>query len=417
MLDNHPLRERVVQEMLLRRFPAIQAPARIVQIVRIVDPADVAAELAHALAMPEAARIDDHRGERHVAGTSPAGTTMLWERHSEASTATLLLPEGVREAAGIDWIEAMPGKVVRAIRIDVATDEASAGPAIDRARLGDDDLVTCHIGPCRLWSDFRMGEGGYGRIVIAANGCSAADLGRIVQRLQELGNYRNLALLGLPMAQQHAARLDALETLLAGHAQRIAEVDGDDEALLDRLSDLSAELAHISALTAFRMGATRAYASIVADRLDELAVRPIAGHQSLTDFNDRRLVPAVRTCANFSARLETLGGRAARVTALLRTRIETRIERQNRDLLSSVERGIGLQIRLQHLVESLSVLAISYYAVGLLAYLAKGVAKEVSGFSAELATGIAVIPVTLAIALFIRRRRDGLFARDGAHRA
>lgn len=417
MLHNHPLRERVVQEMLLRRFPAIQAPARIVQIVRIVDPAEAASELAHALAMPDMSGIGDHRGERHVAGTSAAGATMLWERHSEASTATLLLPDGVAGAAGIEWIEALPGKVVRAIRIDVAPDEASAGPVLDQVQLADDDLVTCHVGPCRLWSDFRMGPDGYGRVVIAGNGCSSADLGRIVQRLQELGNYRNLALLGLPMAQQYAARLDALESRLADHAQQIAEIDGDDEALLDRLSDLSAELAHISALTAFRMGATRAYAAIVADRLGGLAVRPIAGHQSLSDFNDRRLIPAVRTCANFTARLETLGGRAARVTALLRTRIETRIERQNRDLLSSVERGIGLQIRLQHLVESLSVLAISYYAVGLLAYLAKGVAKEIPDFSAEVATGVAVIPVTLGIALFIRRRRDGLFARDGAHGA
>lgn len=411
MLDNHPLRERVVQEMLLRRFPAIEPPARIVQIVRIVDPVLASVERSKIMAMPGVLRLDDH-GERHVAGIAPSGAAMLWERHSEASTATVLLPGDTAEDACIAWIESLPGKVVRAIRIEIALDEEKARPAIERARLGNDDLVTCHLGSCRLWSDFRLGEGGYGRIVIAANGCAPADLGRIVQRLQELGNYRNLALLGLPMAQQYAARLDALEALLADHAQRIAEVDGDDEALLDSLSDLSAQLAHMSALTSFRMGATRAYAAIVADRLEGLAVNPIAGHQSLTDFNDRRLIPAVRTCANFSARLETLSGRAARVTALLRTRIETRIERQNRDLLTSVERGIGLQIRLQHLVESLSVLAISYYAVGLLAYLAKGAAKELPGFSAELATAIAVIPVTVSIALFIRRRRDGLFARD-----
>lgn len=414
MLDNHPLRERVVQEMLLRRFPAIEAPARIVQIVRITDPALAMAERAHVLAMPDIETIDDHGG-RHIAGIAASGLTMAWERHSEASTATMVAPAGAPDGAALAWIEALPGQVVRAIRIDIVPDEQAAAPVIAGADLAGDDLVTCHIGPCRMWSDFRMGAGGYGHIVIAANGCAPADLGRIVQRLQELGNYRNLALLGLPMAQQYAARLDALEALLADHAQAIAEIDGDDEALLDSLSDLAAELAHISALTAFRMGATRAYAAIVGDRLDGLAVRPIAGHQSLADFNDRRLVPAVRTCATFSERLETLSGRAARVTALLRTRIETRIERQNRDLLTSVERGIGLQIRLQHLVESLSVLAISYYAVGLLAYLAKGAAKEVPGFSAELATAIAVIPVTVAIALFIRHRRDGLFARDGAH--
>jgi len=413
MLDNHPLRERVVQEMLLRRFPAIEAPARIVQIVRIVDSGESAAELDHALAMPHVVRIDDQRGERHIAGVSSDGATMLWERHSEASTATCLLPEGLSTSAYIGWIEAMPGKVVRAIQIDIAVNEASARPAIERAQPGDDDLVTCHIGPCRLWSDFRMGGDGYGHIVIAANGCPPADLGRIVQRLQELGNYRNLALLGLPMAQEHGPRLDRLETELAGLASSIAEGGREDEALLDALSDLSSELAHISAHTAFRMSATQAYAAIVADRLAQLDTATINGHQSLVDFNDRRLMPAIRTCSNFGDRLERLDSRAARVTALLRTRIETRIERQNRDLLASVERGIGLQLRLQHLVESLSVLAISYYAVGLIADLARGAAAGIGGFSAEVVTAVAVVPVTLSIAIFIARRRHGLFARDG----
>jgi uncharacterized membrane-anchored protein len=411
MLVSHPLREQVVQEMLLRRFPPIVAPAELIQIVRIVDPADRPHEAALAAAMPVAGAIVG-ASERHVAGISPGGTTLLWERHSEASTATVLSPFVAIDPPARDWIDGLAGAAVRATRITVTPDEASAQPIIDSAQLALDDFVTCHVGPCRLWSDFRIGAEGFGRIIIAANGCPPADLGRIVQRVQELGNYRNLALLGLPMAQQNGPRLDQLEAELADLASSIAGGERQDEALLDALSDLSAELVHVSARTAFRMSATRAYAAIVADRLAALDPRAIEGHQSLVDFNDRRLIPAVRTCANFSERLETLDSRAARVTALLRTRIETRIERQNRDLLTSVERGIGLQIRLQHLVESLSVLAISYYAVGLIAYLAKGLAKETPGFSAEVATAIAVVPVMLVIAVVIARRRHGLFAHD-----
>jgi uncharacterized membrane-anchored protein len=413
MLINHPLREHVVQEMLLRRFPPIVAPAELAQIVRIVDPAERARESAQAAAMPAPGAIEKGAAGRHVAGISENGTAMLWERHNEASTATILSPNGVVDDAAHAWIEGLAGHVVRATRITVIQDEAGAAPIIEAARLARDDLVICHIGRCCLWSDFRIGAEGYGRIIIAANGCAPADLGRIVQRMQELGNYRNLALLGLPMAQQQGARLDQLEARLAELASSIAEGGGQDEALLEALSDLSAALAHISAQTAFRMSATRAYAAIVADRLASLEARPIAGHQSLADFNDRRLIPAVRTCANFSERLETLSGRAARVTALLRTRIETCIERQNRDLLASVERGIGLQIQLQHLVEGLSVLAISYYAIGLIAYLVKGAAKALPGLSAEVVTAVAVIPVTLIITIVIARRRHGLFVRDG----
>ena len=413
-MQNHPLRARVVQEMLLRRFPPIVAPARILQIVRLVPAADRAAEAAMVQAMPGVDAPESAGGGRHAAGLAADGVQLFWEGHSEASTATLLLPAGADPGPARVWLESLPGAVMRAMDLHVVVGDAAAAPIVAAAGMAAADLVTCHVGPCRIWSDFRMGPDGYGPVVVAANGCPPADLGRLVQRLQELGNYRNLALLGLPMAQEHGPLLDGLETALAAHAMAIADGPEADEALLDRLSDLSARLAHVAAATAFRMGATRAYAAIVADRLAALDVRPIAGHQSLADFNDRRFDPAVRTCATFTLRLETLGNRAARITALLRTRIETRIERQNRDLLGSVERGIGLQIRLQHLVESLSVLAISYYAVGLFGYLAKGLSKLLPAVSAELATAIAVIPITAAIFLFIRRKRLGL-AADGGH--
>ncbi len=413
MLRNHPLRERVVQEMLLRRFPPVTAPAEVLQIIRIVGPAERDGEARQAMAMPELDLSVPAMGQRHCAGVTRRGAALLWERHSEASTATVLCPGREIDGAARRWIEALPGAVVRAIRITIARSEADAVPILERACLAEEDLVTCRIGQSRFWSDFRIGADGYGRVVMAAGDTPAADLGRIVQRVQELGNYRNLALLGLPTAQEGGPELDRLEDELATLALSIAEGAHADEHLLDALSEMSARLAHISARTAFRMSATRAYAAIVADRLASLDVRPIAGHQSLVEFNDRRLMPAVRTCANFSERLATLDRRAARVTALLRTRIETRIECQNRDLLASVERGIGLQIRLQHLVEGLSVLAISYYAIGLLAYLSKGVAKEIDGFSAELATAAAVVPVTLTLAIVIARRRHGLFAGDG----
>ena len=320
----------------------------------------------------------------------------------------MLLPEGIDIAPFRNWLEQLPGEVVRAIHIAIVATEQDADPALVEAALAGDDLVTCYIADSRFWSDFRMGPDGYGRVVIAANGTAPADLGRIVQRVQELGNYRNLALLGLPLAQEQGPMLDRLETLVAEHALAIAEGREDDEAVLKRLSDLSAKLAHVATGTAFRLGATRAYAAIVADRLATLEVRAIPGHQSLADFNDRRLVPAVRTCANFAARLELLGDRAARVTALLRTRIETRIERQNQDLLGSMERGIGLQIRLQSVVESLSVLAISYYAIGLFAYLAKGISHAVPGVSADTLTAVAVIPVVVAIYVSIHRFRRKL---------
>jgi uncharacterized membrane-anchored protein len=401
----HPQRRQAVEEMHLRRFAPVAAPAELIQIVRLVDSTEREAEECGVAAAPTP--MVRGSGGRHASGAAADGAQLIWERHSEASTATVILPghtDGQDRLKG--WIEGLPGRVVRATRIRVVEQEADAVEPLREAGFAADELVSCHIvGGVRLWSDFRLHKSGYGRLLLAANGVPPADLGRIIQRLQELGNYRNLALLGLPMAQAHMTRLNELEDSLAEHAHALTKPEDDDEALLHRLSSMSAELAHIGAEIGFRLGATNAYARIAVDRLDALEVRTITGHQSLADFTDRRLTPAVRTCATFQERLEEISERAARITALLRTRIETRIQRQNRDLLSSMEQSIGLQLRLQHVVEGLSVLAVGYYAIGLTAYLLKGITSVQHGFGPEAVLGVIVLPVLAAIYFFIRRQR------------
>ena len=401
----HPQRRQAVEEMHLRRFAPVAPPAELIQIVRLLDSAEREAEDCLVGAAPTA--MVRGAGGRHASGTTAEGAQLIWERHSEASTATLILPSGTDPEDRLKgWIEDLPGRVVRATRIRVVEQEADARDPLREAGFAADELVSCHIvGGVRLWSDFRLHKSGYGRLLLAANGVPPADLGRIIQRLQELGNYRNLALLGLPLAQAHMARLDELEDALAEHAHALTKPQDDDEALLQRLSSMSAELAHIGAETGFRLGATNAYSRIAVDRLHALDVRTIAVHQSLADFTERRLTPAVRTCATFQERLAEISERAARITALLRTRIETRIQRQNRDLLASMEQSIGLQLRLQHVVEGLSVLAVSYYAIGLAAYMLKGVTSLQHGVGPEAVLGLSVLPVLAAIYLFIRRQR------------
>jgi uncharacterized membrane-anchored protein len=396
--------------MHLRRFAPVAPPAELIQIVRLLDQVERATEEKRVDSAPT--DMTWGSGGRHASGLTPDGAQLIWERHSEASTTTIILPDRANGEALKRWIESLPGKVVRATRIRLVEGETDAEEPLREADFAVDELVSCRIiGGVRLWSDFRLHETGYGRLLLAANGVPPADLGRIIQRLQELGNYRNLALLGLPLAQAHMSRLDELEDALAIHAHALTEPENDDEALLRQLSSMSAELAHIGAETGFRLGATNAYARIATDRLEALDVSTIAGHQSLADFTERRLTPAVRTCATFVERLGDVSERAARVTALLRTRIETRIQRQNRDLLASMERSIGLQLRLQHVVEGLSVLAVSYYAIGLAAYLLKGITALPHGVGPEAVLGMMVVPVLAAIYLFIRRQRVRLIQK------
>jgi uncharacterized membrane-anchored protein len=178
--------------------------------------------------------------------------------------------------------------------------------------------------------------------------------------------------------------------------------------LLDDLSALAAELARLTADTRYRMSATRAYAQLCADRLQSLEIVKVKGHPTLADFTERRLLPAVRTCESFSQRLEDLSQRTAWTSSLLRTRVDTALAKQNRDLLSSMNKRTQVQLRLQQTVEGLSIVAISYYTVGLLGYLFKALHKSWP-IDPEIATGLSVPTALIVVALMLRRlRRHGI---------
>lgn len=425
MLNEHPLRRSVVGEMHLRRWPPVVAPTLIVQVLRLIGEGERASEQAHLASLPAGGRLDPSDNPKHMSGTLPGGLAFTWERHTEASAIALFAPEpgaaalldpqdDVAVRAALDWIDAFPGETLRATRILVLPDEVAADALVPRLAFAEAELVSCHVGAgARLWSDFRIGRGGFGTLLIAAGGMPGGDLSRLVQRIQELGNYRNLALLGLPVAQEHWVRLNAIEAELSILAGDVARHDLTDDSLLERVSALSLELMTISEGTSYRMNATAAYARLVEERLAQSDPRPIPGYQSLTDFTQRRLLPAVRTCAAFAGRDAELSGRAARFAALLRTRIETRIENQNARLLRSMEQSARLQFRLQQLVEGLSVVALSYYAISLLGYVLKGM----EGFAPDLPVpeilALATPLVMVGVAVITHRLKDRLIGHDG----
>ena len=95
----------------------------------------------------------------------------------------------------------------------------------------------------------------------------------------------------------------------------------------------------------------------------------------MTDYMMTRFAPAMETRDNLTRRIETLSRRVARASDLLRTRVDVALEAQNRDLLQSMDRRAKLQLRLQQTVEGLSVVAISYYLLGLLGYVVKGLSS------------------------------------------
>ena len=408
--DSHHLRARVVAEMHMRRMPPLVAPVTMTQTVRLLTAAERDDERAHletmATLVPESLIIR----QRDASGRSESGVEILWERHSEATTATIISPADPNQPfthcraadRALQWLEAAPGGVIRAARIAIVEHEAAAEALVPTMGFAMAELVSCRLGTARLWSDFHIHGDGYGRLLVAAGEVAPADLGRLVQRIQELGNYRNLTLLGLPLVQSESQKLLGLESALAQIAGQMS--DGtDDAALLDQLCALSAQAAAITTATGFRMSATAAYAQIAHDRLASLDCTDVGGFQSLAEFTDRRLLPAVRTCASFVQRLETLSVRIERATSMLRTRVDLAMQAQNVELLRSMDANAARQLRLQRVVEGLSAVAVSYYALGLLTY----VFPLLSNWTDEpenLISAWAVLPVIILVVSFLRWR-------------
>lgn len=360
-----------------RKLPPITAPARIMQVIVASTDADRDVERRCLLALlgTEHGIAADARYFRSVIGD----VHLIWERHTEFSS-YLLIREGEYQqpfdqscfdVLSQDFFDALPGQVVRATQLALARD---GGRSAAEALFAKDDLVHCELmdGKAALWADFHLHQDGFGRLLIVDYGMTAGEAALTVQRVQELGNYRNLALLGLPVAQQLSGEVTELERRLSATTQQISSASVSDDALLHTVSSLSAEVGRLAATTHYRMSASRAYAEMVDDRLRGLRIKRVSGYQSLDDFTERRLLPAVRTCISFSSRLDALSQRVAWTSSLLRTRVDTELSTQNRDLLLSMNRRTALQLRLQQTVEGLSVVAISYYAVGLLGHVLDG---------------------------------------------
>ena len=407
-MRSHPLRAALSEEMHLRRLPRITSPSRLVQIVTVLGEGGDAARV-HIEALAAGARVIVPPSARYAVLGIEA-MTLVWERHTEFASYTLLRPGRFDAPFDPDLFEPevgrlladMPGEVVRATQIALLGADAPMPTPEQLGQWFDDGaVVACDVadGAARVVSDFRLQDDGYGRLLLLDRGLARDEAALLIVRVQELGNYRNMALLGLPLAQRLTPAVTRLEQRLAALAHEVSKRGAEDDKLLDELTYLSAELARIAAETRYRMSATRAYAQLSNDRLQRLGNGAIKGYQAMADFTERRLTPAVRTCESFSDRLEDLSQRVSWTSELLRTRIDIALARQNRDLLSSMDRRTQVQLRLQQTVEGLSVVAISYYLVALVGY----IADAVPGVRHDLAMAVAVPLVMIGVALALRR--------------
>ena len=397
------------------RPPArIRLPALVVYVAVCNDGVTREQECAHLRQLPLQQDLTTEHLQDSFLRLRLPGYTLKWERHTEFTRYSLVQPLEPGALLGADdpaflaslllpsgWLRGIPGRTIAAIALamvhgDLADSDTTM--ALARKWLGDTALVASVVGSngqCWAVADFVLRPSGFERmLVVAPSDMTQTRAGRVSQRLLELETYRLMALRGLPVAKELAPVLAQAESTLADITQRLEGKAASDQELLDTLVHLAAQVERATAAHVYRFAATRAYYDLVNQRIAELHEAGIVGIQTLGEFMQRRLSPAMATVAATAQRLVSLSERVSRTSALLRTRVDIATEEQNRQLLEKLTRGQDMQLHLQTTVEGLSIAAISYYVVSLLLYGAKALKGAGLPLNPELAAGV-LMPVVL----------------------
>ncbi len=254
---------------------------------------------------------------------------------------------------------------------------------------------------------------GLRRVFIQNKNLRTRRTGRLLQRIVELETYQVLSLLGLPQVRQESLNLSNLEkqiTEITKSVSRTTKKNLDKKSItypdyqqdLNELSYVVAKIEEIDSSTNYRLSATAAYYKLVEQRITDLREDRLESFQTNNEFLSRRLQPAIRTSEAFSRRLESLAIRAQRADNLVRTQIEMGVQIQNKDLLESMELRARAQLRLQETVESLSIVAITYYIVGLLSTLVDPISFDKFLISKTVFLALCV-PIILILIWFIAK--------------
>ncbi len=413
----HPLRDTLYNELHRRPFYSLESPQQVTHLAACCcSPEELETSYELLCELCKRYEVTPPQAEITTFHQNFGDFIINWERHVEFYSFTIMQPAPVKgepfqytaiDLLPADWMKQLPGEIIAAFHI-----------IIDNQQLDYDDnsLVrdfeghsvmwsSTYAGKAQIYTAFKLHGDGYGRFIICDKGMSDLQTGRLSRRLMDLETYRLLSLLSLPIAKQIAPQLLDMDNQLAEILTVVAKQDTADSErqLLEKLTKIEAQLETYRAETTRRFSATGAYHQLVKDRLERINEEKIVGHLSIGEFVNRRLNPALRTCESVQRWMEDLSKRIERASDLMRTRVNLNLQEQNRSQLTAMNQRSKLQFRLQETVEGLSIAAISYYAIGLLSYLFKGLPLEQWGLDKNILLACS-IPVVLTTIWFVTRR-------------
>jgi uncharacterized membrane-anchored protein len=409
----HPDRDVVLGEIHARPFHPANIPARLLRFAFMTDAGQAIADrtalwefcVRHGVPCPTKG-VKQHR-------VTIGDIGLRWEQHSEFTSYTweLANPDTSPFDLSARALDATMGQLPQPgphlVSIDLHLLPASSAPSLESLfNVGSLAASQVDGGMGLAATDFLPDEQGFVRLLLLDQGLTPTAAGALTQRILEIETYRTLALLGLPEVFRTAPGVKMIEENLIQISSAMTHGKGlaDDRMLLDQLTSLAATLEAEATSSGYRFGATRAYDGLVQARLLSINEVPVEGYPTWAAFLARRVNPAIRTCATLEDRQANLSRKLARATALLRAQVDVEIERQNSELLVSMNERARAQLRLQQTVEGLSVAAISYYVVGLFGYIFRG-ARDAGMFPFDVGVATALmVPIVAGGVWYILQR-------------
>jgi len=415
-LTPHPLRFDINNELHARPFEALIAPIHGTMYAMFHEERSENQDYAHICDLCNRYGIHPPRENTNHFSTDFGNFRLRWERHAEFTTYTFFrtnkgskpFAETACSEVPQDWLSRLPGVLLTAVKIELL-DKGQPKPTdseLDTFFIAD-SMVSSIIGgsAAQLWTDLRIDKDGFNRTLIHNHDMPPRKAGRVILRVFEIAVYRNLALLALPLAWDVSRKVAHINNDLAQLTEKLSlsNTPAEEAGLLHDLTRVSAEIESLSAKTAYRFSATRAYYPIILSRIAELKETAVNPYQTISEFLDRRLAPAVRTCNSTADRLADLSRRATRSANLLRTKTDFAVSEQNQQQLTSMNKRAQRQLRLQETVEGLSIAAISYYLVSLVGYGAEAVTSLGFPLNVSLVKGVSIPIILFCVWMALRR--------------
>lgn len=376
-MRDHPYRSTIREEVHARPVVLIPEACRLRRLVFLPEPghpkvADLLATLGgwcglRGLPVPEA-----HTRQHTFARRGDNRFSVTFEFHNEFVSLTWSSAPGdtvvFSDDIGFDIVSELP--LVTATLIDVLGGDHVPGAVLSSFNASSLCHVGIESGKAEIATDLVEDDDGFVHFDFAAGALTPLRRSILGRRLLEIETYSKLALLGLPPVRAAGPELSALEAEISEILNHLPEIEGINAAgeAIATLSGLAQRVMVLNDRLNYRVAASQAYGEIVSDRLKTLNDQATGTGSNISVYLENRVGPALRTLAATEKRLQSATRRIERAAVMLNARNGLELEIQNREILGTISKTARSQFRLQQTVEGLSVIAITYYLVGILGY-------------------------------------------------